>query len=130
MERIAAASPALLVVFKSGRLVHRGSVFHESSRACRLPSGSPDRRGLLLQSGHLSQAPAVSLGAAEGRRNESLSVIPGDLDTHDPSAQAEDIHLIVFDPLANRIVVVAQTGPNPSYLIGRHGSPDAAARLR
>jgi len=54
-------------------------------------------------------------------------VIPGDLDTHDPSAQAEDIHLIVFDPLANRIVVVAQTGPNPSYLIGGHGSPDAAA---
>ncbi len=85
---------------------------------------------MLLESGHLGQASDVSLGAAEGRRNESLSVIPGDLDTHDPSAQAEDIHLIVFDPLANRIVVVAQTGPNPSYLIGRHGSPDAAARLR
>src|SRR5208337_3428284 len=34
---------------------------------------------------------------------------------------------IVFDPLADRIMVVAQTGPNPFYLIGGHGSPDAAA---
>jgi hypothetical protein len=85
---------------------------------------------LLLESGHLGQASDVSLGSAKGRRNKSLNVIPGDLDTHHPSAQAEDVHFVVFDPLADRIMVVAQTGANPFYLIGRHGSPDAAARLR
>ena len=72
----------------------------------------------------------MSLGAAKGRRNEALSVIPGNLDSHDSSAQAKDVHVVVFDTLADRIMVVAQTGANPFYLIGRHGSPDAAARLR
>ena len=72
----------------------------------------------------------MSLGAAEGRRNEALSVIPGNLDSHDSSAQAKDVHVVVFDTLADRIMVVAQTGANPFYLIDGHGSPDAAARLR
>ena len=113
----------------------------------------------------------MSLGAAEGRRNEALSVIPGNLDSHDSSAQAKDVHVVVFDTLADRIMVVAQTGANPFNLItlapkklirtrrasegsasepslarrvsmckdaklscrgniGRHESPDAAARLR
>ena len=56
-----------------------------------------------------------------------MSVIPGDLNTHDSPSQAEDVHVVVLDPLADRIVVVAQTGPNAFYLIGGHGSPDAAA---
>jgi hypothetical protein len=44
----------------------------------------------------------VSLGAAEGRRKEGLCVIPGDLDAHDPPAQAEDVHVVVFDPPGGR----------------------------
>ena len=59
--------------------------------------------------------------------SEGLHVIPGDLDTHDPPAQAEDVHVVVFDPLADGIMVVAQTGPDPLDLVGGHGSPDAAA---
>ena len=54
-------------------------------------------------------------------------MIPGNLDTHDPAAQAKDVHIVVFDPLADGIMVVAQTGPDPLDLVGGHGSPDAAA---
>src|SRR5271157_4907207 len=110
------------------RIVYRTLNFHERCRHRRpQPFSSPDRRRWFFEPGHLLKPSDVSLGAAEGRRNEGLSVIPGDLDTHDSSAQAEDVHVVVFDPLADRIMVVAQTGLDPFYLVGGHGSPDAAA---
>jgi hypothetical protein len=40
----------------------------------------------------------MPLGAAEGRRDERLSVIPCDFDTHHSPAKTEDVHADVFDP--------------------------------
>ena len=51
---------------------------------------------------HLDEAPPVALGTAKVRCNEGLRVIPGDLDTHDPSAQAEDVHIVVSTPEVQR----------------------------
>src|SRR5262249_7827305 len=53
--------------------------------------------------------------------------IPGNLDSHDAPTQAEDVHVVVLDPLADGIMVVAQAGSDPSGLVGGHGRPDAAA---
>jgi hypothetical protein len=48
----------------------------------------------------------VPLNAAEGRRDERLYVIPSDLDTHDSPVRSEDVHVVVYDSLADGIMVV------------------------
>src|SRR5262249_52558488 len=91
-----------------------------------MPGASTELRRPSFNSGDLGEASAVSLGAAERRSDEGLRVIPGDLDAHDPPAQAQDVHVVVLDPLADRVMVVAQAGPDPSHLVGGHGRPDPA----
>ena len=54
----------------------------------------------------------MSLRSAERRRDEGLCVIPGDVDTHDTPAQAEDVYVIAFDTLAGGVMIVAQTDPD------------------
>jgi hypothetical protein len=62
---------------------------------------STDLRLPSFNSGDLGVSSAMPLGVAEAGRDEGLGVIPGHLDTHDPPAQARDVHVVVLDPLAD-----------------------------
>ena len=53
--------------------------------------------------------------------------LQGKLDRHDPAAQAEHIEIVMLDALVGRIRVVADGGPDPGHLRGRHGGTDTAA---
>src|SRR5262245_3935972 len=56
--------------------------------------------------------------------------IPSHFRPHSPSAHAQNIHVIVFDSLLSRKVIVHQRGANPFHLIGADGCtyPTAADR--
>jgi hypothetical protein len=75
---------------------HKGGGGSQKTSAQRFQRG-----GLLatLEPRHLFEPSRVSLGTAELGGEECLCMIPGDLDAHDPSAKAEDIHVVVFDAL-------------------------------
>ena len=44
-----------------------------------------------------------------------------------PGAQAQDVHVVVLDPLSRRVGVVAQARAHPAYLVGRYTGAHAAA---
>ncbi len=59
-----------------------------------------------LQGGYFAQAPQVSLGLAKVGGEERLDEVPGDGWSHGPAAHTKDVHVIVFDTLSGREVVV------------------------
>ena len=52
----------------------------------------------------------MSLGLAEPGRQKGFHEVPGHRRSHRPAAHAEDVHVIVLDPLSSREVVVNQRG--------------------
>ena len=64
--------------------------------------------------------------AAEASPKEGEGALEGELRADDPASQDEDVQVVVLDPLAGRVGVVADGGSDPAHLARRHGRPDAA----
>src|SRR5262249_50362277 len=72
----------------------------------------------------------MTLGLTESRRQERFDQVPGDFRPHGPAAHAQDVHVIVLDPLPGREVVVDQRRTDTLDLVGAHGRADTAAADR
>jgi hypothetical protein len=56
-----------------------------------------------------------------------LNQVPGDGWADRPAAHAQDVHVIVFNPLPGREVIVDQRGADTWNLVSANRSPNAAA---
>ena len=72
----------------------------------------------------------MSLGAAELGPQKSLNQVPSDRRPNRPAAHANNIHVIVFNALHGREVVVNDRGSDAVHLVGAHRSANATAADR
>jgi hypothetical protein len=63
------------------------------------------------------------LGRVTGPQ-EGFDDLEGQFWADDPGTDAQDVHVIVFDPLASRVGVMAQAGANAWEFVGRHADSD------
>src|SRR6185369_14161933 len=75
---------------------------------------SPLKRGHLAETAEVPRSLAVLCG------EEGLDQVPGQLRPDGPSAQAENVHVIVLHALAGREVVLDQAGAHSGNLVGAH----------
>jgi len=64
------------------------------------------------------------LGRVTGSQ-EGFDDLEGQFWADDPGTDAQDVHVIVFDPLASRVSVMAQAGANAWEFVGRYADPYA-----
>src|SRR5688572_11111203 len=83
-----------------------------------------------FQGCHFAQTPQVSLVLAERGSQKRLDEVPGHGRSHRPAAHANNVHVIVLDPLPGREVVVNDGGANARDLVGTDRCADAAAADR
>jgi hypothetical protein len=76
---------------------------------------------------HLAQAPEVALGLTEVGGEKRLDQVPGNGWPHGPAAHAKNVHVIVFDTLFGREVVMDQRCANTVNLIRAHRRANPAA---
>lgn len=69
----------------------------------------------------------MTLFASKLRTEEGLDEFDGDGLADDPGADAEDVHVVVLDPLVGGVVVVADAGADAGDLVGGDADADAAA---
>jgi len=69
----------------------------------------------------------MPLGLTELGGQEGLDQVPSHCRSHCPPAHADNVHVIVLDPLAGREMIVDQRGANARNLVGTHGCTHAAA---
>src|SRR5258705_8022732 len=72
----------------------------------------------------------MSLGAAEFGCQEGLDEVPSHSRPNGPATHAEDVHVIILDPLPGREMIVDQRSADAWNLIGADRRPDAAAADR
>lgn len=64
------------------------------------------------------------LGRVPGPQ-EGFDDLEGQFWADDPGTDAQDVHVIVFDPLASRVGIMAQAGADAWEFIGCHADPDS-----
>lgn len=69
----------------------------------------------------------MSFCAAKPGAEEVLRTLPRDSDTGGPTAEADDVHVVVLHALASRKVIVTKRGTDAHDLIGSNGSSYAAS---
>ncbi len=72
----------------------------------------------------------MSLGLTVPGPKKGLDQIPCNRRTDSPASHTKDIHVIIFDPLHGREVIVNQRGADAVNLVGTHRRTDAAAADR
>src|SRR5262245_52230947 len=83
-----------------------------------------------FQGRHFAQAPQVALALAKLGGQTRLDEVPGHGRSHGSAAHANNVHMIVLDPLPGREVVVNDGGANARYLVGTDRCTDAATADR
>src|SRR4029453_1780837 len=79
-----------------------------------------------LERSHLAETAEVPCGLAVLRAEKGLDQVPGQLRPDGPSAQAENVHVIVLHALAGREVILDETGSPPWNLFGAHRDAHSA----
>ena len=69
----------------------------------------------------------MSVGLTVHGGQEGLDQVPSHRWSDCPTTHANNIHMIVLDPLAGREMIVDQRGANARNLVGTHRRPHAAA---
>src|SRR5262245_31174011 len=80
----------------------------------------------LLERGDLGEAPHVPLLGRVARADEGPHEIAGQRRPHDPPAQHEDVHVVVFHTLVSRVRIVADRRADAGKLVGGDACADAA----
>src|SRR5262249_22551115 len=80
-----------------------------------------------LRARHLAQPPKMSWGLPDLGSEERLHEIPGHARSHGAATDADDVHVIVFDSLCCRKMVMDQSGAHPRDLVRTDRGPHAAA---
>ena len=97
----------------------------------RCASSAPPVAGRLRsQRSHSAETSHVALRLTEPGRQECLDEIPSYGRPHRSAAHANDVHMIVLDPLPSREVVVNQPGADAWDLVGANRRAHAAAADR
>jgi len=84
----------------------------------------------VLQRLHLGQAASVSLGPAEASGQKSFDQLQGERRSDHLSAETKDIHVVVFDALTGKKVIMDLSGAHPRNLVRGDGGTNAAAAQR
>ena len=69
----------------------------------------------------------MTLGLTELGPQKCLDEVPGREGSNGTSAHANNVHVVVLDPLPGRVVVVHQPGTDSRYLVCTDRRSDAAA---
>src|SRR5271166_5142870 len=69
----------------------------------------------------------MSFGLTELGGQEGLDEVPSHSRSHCPATHADNVHVIVLDPLPGREMIVDQRGANARNLVGTHRCTHAAA---
>ena len=80
-----------------------------------------------LQGSHFADTAQVALGLAEPSLQKRLDQVPGYTRPHGPAAHADNVHVVVLNPLSGREVVVHQRGTHSWYLVCADRRAHAAA---
>src|SRR5262249_35897559 len=80
----------------------------------------------LLERGDLGEAPPVPLPGGVARPEEGAHEIAGQSRPHDPPAEHEDVHVVVFHTLVRRVRIVADRRADAGKLVGGDACADAA----
>src|SRR5262245_43637000 len=80
-----------------------------------------------FQRGHLAQAAQVSLRPAELGREERLHEVPGHRRPLGPTAETQNVHVVVLDSLPGGKVVVDQRRADAGNLVATDGRADPAS---
>src|SRR5882757_4985489 len=80
-----------------------------------------------FQGSHLAQPAQMSFGLTEPGSQKGLDEIPSHSRSHRSATHAEDVHVIVFDALPGREMIVDQRGADAGNLVGTDRRPYAAA---
>ena len=83
-----------------------------------------------FQGRHLAQPAQMSFGPAEFGCQEGLDEVPSHSRPNGPATHAEDVHVIILDPLPGREMIVDQRSADAWNLVGADRRPDAAAADR
>jgi len=86
-----------------------------------------DTAGNAFQGSHLAEPSDMTFRTAEPGRQKRLQEVPRHGGPDGAAAHAEDIHIVIFNSLAGREVIMDQPRANPGDLVGAHGSADPAA---
>src|SRR5919108_2200070 len=76
---------------------------------------------------HLIESPLMTCFTAKLRVEERAYQLSCQFRTDDTATQDQDIHVVVLHALMRGICIMTKPGSNTGNLIGRHGSPHAAA---
>src|SRR5215472_17168344 len=68
----------------------------------------------------------MPIRAAEPGSKEALCAVPCNRDAHSPSSEAEDIQVIVLDPLACRKFIVTKRRACAGHFVGSYGGANTA----
>jgi hypothetical protein len=80
-----------------------------------------------LQGVYLCEPAQISLGLAILSGEECLNEIPRYRRSNGAAAHAKDVHVVVFDTLTGRKVIVNEGCMNPTNFVGADGSANAAS---
>ncbi len=80
------------------------------------------RENALFDVDDLGQPESVARSGGVASPEERANDFKGELRADDPSPHAQDVHVVVFDPLPSRISVMAQTGSDAGELVGSHAN--------
>ena len=83
-----------------------------------------------FQGSDLFEATQISFGLAIFGSEEGFNEVPGHRRSNSSTAHAKDVHVVVFDALPGRKMIVDQAGPNALDLVGADHRADAAATNR
>src|SRR6185503_11155946 len=82
---------------------------------------------LRFEGSHLRQTAQVARGLAELSTQKRFDEIPRDGRSHRTASHTHDVHMVVFDPLLRREVVMHEPSANAWYLVCADRRADAAA---
>jgi hypothetical protein len=94
---------------------------------CRLPFDVSAAGGLVFQRSHFAQPAKVPLGLAKLGCQKRIDEISGHFRPYNPATHADDIHMVVFDSLSRREMIVNQARADADNLVCAHGGADTAA---
>lgn len=76
---------------------------------------------------YLAQAAYVAFGLAKSAGQEGLNQIPSYRRSHGPTAHADNIHVVILNPLLGREMVVDESGADTDDLVGAYRRAYATA---
>ncbi|AMV34015.1 hypothetical protein VN12_17935 [Pirellula sp. SH-Sr6A] len=103
------------------------TVFLSAAAALALALRKLARQNTSLDIHDFGQASCVAGSGAVASIQEGTNDFEGDFRPDDASTDAQDVHVVVLDPLAGRVSVMAEASPDAGEFVGRYTYTDSRA---